>query len=196
VVKTAADCANSNQCFAGQRHVLENYYDRGRRCLDAAKSNFPAPPAQGTGLQAWDASPPADAPRLVGSSGSAEEHRALGLRSTVLLGEQRSPGASFGASGTPIAVLLDIDGKVASPVARGAPQVLALANGQPLPPMMRGGGSWPAGPKIGEQAPPVELNDLDGTTVRLADFRGTTTLVLFWRPGCGFCQRMLPDLKA
>jgi thiol-disulfide isomerase/thioredoxin len=26
-------------------------------------------------------------------------------------------------------------------------------------------------------------------------FRGHETLVLFWNPGCGFCQRMLPDLK-
>ena len=27
-------------------------------------------------------------------------------------------------------------------------------------------------------------------------FRGHPTLILFWRPGCGFCQRMLADLKA
>ena len=30
----------------------------------------------------------------------------------------------------------------------------------------------------------------------LSDFKGRKTLVLFWNPGCGFCQRMLPDLKA
>jgi thiol-disulfide isomerase/thioredoxin len=24
---------------------------------------------------------------------------------------------------------------------------------------------------------------------------GSETLVLFWNPGCGFCQQMLPDLK-
>jgi hypothetical protein len=65
VVMTAADCANPNQCFGGQRHVLENYYDRGRRCLDAANSNFPAPPAQGTGLQAWDCISSFSAPNSV-----------------------------------------------------------------------------------------------------------------------------------
>jgi protein-disulfide isomerase len=32
--------------------------------------------------------------------------------------------------------------------------------------------------------------------VALADFRGQATAVLFWNPGCGFCQRMLPGLKA
>jgi thiol-disulfide isomerase/thioredoxin len=31
--------------------------------------------------------------------------------------------------------------------------------------------------------------------VELADFRGEETLGLFWNPGCGFCQQMLPDLK-
>ena len=30
----------------------------------------------------------------------------------------------------------------------------------------------------------------------LTDFRGHNTLVLFWNPGCGFCQQLLPDLKA
>jgi thiol-disulfide isomerase/thioredoxin len=41
----------------------------------------------------------------------------------------------------------------------------------------------------------VKLPDLEGHTVELADFRGQETLVLFWNPGCGFCQQMLPDLK-
>lgn len=49
---------------------------------------------------------------------------------------------------------------------------------------------------VGKAAPPLELPDLDGRTVRLEDFRGNKTVVLFWRPGCGFCKRMLPDLKA
>jgi peroxiredoxin len=54
----------------------------------------------------------------------------------------------------------------------------------------------PAGPKVGEPAPDFSLPDLSGQTIHLSDFRGNTTLVLFWRPSCGFCQRMLPDLKA
>jgi thiol-disulfide isomerase/thioredoxin len=53
----------------------------------------------------------------------------------------------------------------------------------------------PAGPKVGEVAPEVKLSDLEGNTVELADFKGQKTLVLFWNPGCGFCQQMLPDLK-
>jgi thiol-disulfide isomerase/thioredoxin len=42
----------------------------------------------------------------------------------------------------------------------------------------------------------VRLADFKGNEVSLqADFEGEETLVLFWNPGCGFCQQMLPDLK-
>jgi peroxiredoxin len=49
--------------------------------------------------------------------------------------------------------------------------------------------------KVGEPAPELRLPDLTGKLVDLADLRGSKTLVLFWNPGCGFCQRMLDDLK-
>jgi peroxiredoxin len=54
----------------------------------------------------------------------------------------------------------------------------------------------PRGLKIREPAPQFELPDLDGKTVRLADFKGKSTLLLFWNPGCGFCTQMLDDIKA
>jgi thiol-disulfide isomerase/thioredoxin len=54
----------------------------------------------------------------------------------------------------------------------------------------------PEGPKVGEPAPEIKLDDLmSGKSVELKDFKGSETLVLFWNPGCGFCQQMLPDLK-
>jgi len=54
----------------------------------------------------------------------------------------------------------------------------------------------PAVAPIGQPAPKLALPDLTGKAVDLADYRGRETLVLFWNPGCGFCQQMLPDLKA
>jgi len=52
------------------------------------------------------------------------------------------------------------------------------------------------GPKVGEVAPEVRLPDLEGKVVSLQeDFMGEETIVLFWNPGCGFCQQMLRDLK-
>ena len=40
------------------------------------------------------------------------------------------------------------------------------------------------------------VGDLDDATVTLGQFRGKTSVVLFWNPGCGYCQQMLNDLKA
>jgi peroxiredoxin len=54
----------------------------------------------------------------------------------------------------------------------------------------------PTGLKIGDPAPEFSLSDLSGKLVHLSDFQGSQTLVLFWRPSCSFCQRMLADLKA
>jgi len=61
---TTAECP-SGRCFAAYREVLENAYDRGRRCLDAANAKFPAPPAQRAPLQAWNCIPKFSAPNFV-----------------------------------------------------------------------------------------------------------------------------------
>jgi peroxiredoxin len=145
-------------------------------------------------LKAWEAAPPIGAPKLlVVSTGTPEENRAMGLRSTVVLDPSFSAGNALGANGTPSAVLVGVDGRIASEVAAGAMGVLALAG-------VERGSSQPASsqavPDIGDPAPSIELPDLDGRMVNLSDFRGRETLVLFWNPGCGFCQRMLEDLKA
>ncbi|HET6207935.1 MAG TPA: TlpA disulfide reductase family protein, partial [Terracidiphilus sp.] len=48
---------------------------------------------------------------------------------------------------------------------------------------------------IGDPAPSLKLPDLNGRIVDLEKFSQKETVVLFWNPGCGFCQRMLPELK-
>jgi hypothetical protein len=69
---------------------------------------------------------------LVVSTGNLNENQALGLRSPVLLDEGFTVGPTFGANGTPMAVLVDAEGKIASEVAAGAPAVLALARSNPV----------------------------------------------------------------
>ena len=148
-------------------------------------------------IKAWEANPPEGAPKLLlVSTGAVEANREHGFNSTMVLDQGFSTGRQFGASGTPSAILIDAEGKIASRVAVGAPGVLALANNEdpataapPAPPA-------PKKPAIGEPAPAIKLNDLDGRQVSLAASRGTKTLVVFWNPGCGFCNRMLDDLKA
>jgi thiol-disulfide isomerase/thioredoxin/uncharacterized membrane protein YphA (DoxX/SURF4 family) len=79
-------------------------------------------------LKGWEARAPEGAPRLlVVSAGSEEANKEMGLTSPVLLDQQFASGRAFGASGTPSAVLVDAEGKVASGVAVGARAVLELA---------------------------------------------------------------------
>ncbi len=143
----------------------------------------------------------------------AQEH---GLKN-VLLQKDWEVSESYQVRGTPSAVLIAPDGKIASPVAGGAEGIRGLLSyavgeraqlpmqppqsqgeGQPCPNCGKVHAAAPtveAAQKVGEDAPEVKLPDLEGNTVELADFRGEETLVLFWNPGCGFCQQMLPDLK-
>jgi len=79
-------------------------------------------------LLAWEAEPPAGSPEwLFVSTGSAGQHRAAGLRSTFVRDDGSRIAASFGADGTPMAVAVDAEGRVASELVAGAPAVMALA---------------------------------------------------------------------
>lgn len=128
----------------------------------------------------------------------------------VLLQEDREVADAYQASGTPAALLVRPDGTIGSPLALGADAIRALItqttrrpflhtlpllapnNGHNCDAEIEAPGQLP----IGEPAPAFALPDLDGRTINLSDFRGQKTLILFWNPGCGFCQSMLADLKA
>jgi peroxiredoxin/uncharacterized membrane protein YphA (DoxX/SURF4 family) len=131
------------------------------------------------------------------SGGEPEENRAKssehGLRDVLL--EDGGVSDEYEVQGTPSAVLVRPDGTIGSSIAVGGEAIGALVT------YARGYAAAPreampeTGPKPGEPAPDLRLPDLEGDTVDLEDFRGEKTLVLFWNPGCGFCQQMLPDLK-
>jgi peroxiredoxin len=83
-------------------------------------------------LKTWEANRPKGAPKLlVVSRGTAEENRAMGLRSTVVLDDNFQAGSAFGAGGTPMGVVVDANGNVASEVAAGADAVFGLVGGRP-----------------------------------------------------------------
>jgi peroxiredoxin/uncharacterized membrane protein YphA (DoxX/SURF4 family) len=151
------------------------------------------------------------------SRGVPEENRAKATEhglTYVLLQKDREVAQAYRASGTPIAVIVQPDGTIGSQLAPGADAIAALVArtvGAPLPakpapaPAVavngngNGAAAAPARPvtlPIGTPAPVLRLPDVDGKIVDLADFRGHSTLLLFWNPSCGFCQRMLEDLKA
>jgi len=82
-------------------------------------------------LRSWESARPVTAPSLlVVSTGGVPENQGQGFTSPVLLDEGFRTGMAFGASGTPSAVLVGSDGRIASPVAVGGPAVLALARGE------------------------------------------------------------------
>jgi peroxiredoxin len=140
----------------------------------------------------------------------AQEH----ALKNVVLQKDWEVSESYEVRGTPSAVLISPDGKIASPVAGGEEGIRGLlsyavgerpqlpmqsqAQGQPCPNCGKIHAAAPtvgAAQKVGEEAPEVKLPDLQGNTVELVHFRGEQTLVLFWNPGCGFCQQMLSELR-
>jgi peroxiredoxin len=78
-------------------------------------------------LQDWDADSPTGAFTLVVvSAGTVEDGRAMGLRSTILLDPTGQAGGRFGANGTPMGIVIDARGQIASEVAAGAQAVFEL----------------------------------------------------------------------
>lgn len=146
-------------------------------------------------LKAWENDKPAGAPEVIlVSTGTVEANKAMGLTSTTVIDEGFATGRKFGATGTPSAILVDPTGKIASEIAVGGPNVIALASGKKPAPAAPAQRAEPP-TKKGDKAPDVKLKDLDGKEFDLQ--RHTTdTLLVFWNPGCGFCKRMADDLRA
>ena len=51
-------------------------------------------------------------------------------------------------------------------------------------------------PVVGSLAPDFTLTDLDGNSVRLADFRGQAVFLNFWATWCPPCRAEMPDIEA
>lgn len=153
---------------------------------------------------------------LLVTSGEAEEERKLarehGLECPILLqerGDHRAGLPAFAHHGTPVAYLLDADGKVAEPLAVGSQSVPALArravNADPANTentKKRLPGERPLsesriereGLKPGTPAPNFELPEVRGGKVSLAAHRGRKVLLVFSDPDCAPCEQLAPHL--
>ncbi|HEY1688422.1 MAG TPA: MauE/DoxX family redox-associated membrane protein [Solirubrobacteraceae bacterium] len=136
------------------------------------------------------------------SRGSADRNRAMleehGLV-YVLLDEDGSTFRAYEASGTPSAVVIDAEGRIVSPLARGTVEVRLLAariaSGRVV--AMSGSGSdqpWTLG--IGEAVPPLALPDATGRMTDLSRPHRGPRLIVLWDSHCPYCRRMLPQLQA
>lgn len=108
-----------------------------------------------------------------------DKARANGLVD-VLLDPEHMIAESYQYAGTPGAVVVTPEGKIGSAVAAGPQRIRALVQS--------------LAPRAAVTLPPFALPTLDGDTVTDADVRNTA--LVFWDPGCGFCQKMLPELRA
>ncbi len=128
----------------------------------------------------------------------------------MLLQSKLEVADAYEAYGTPMAVVIDTDGRIASPTVGGSDAIgtlVAQATRTSLevvqmPPSHghRNGNGDAAREReisqLGERAPELVLSGLDGERVALRDLYAQRTIAIFWNPGCGFCQQMLPALKA
>jgi peroxiredoxin len=128
----------------------------------------------------------------------------------VLLDPDHRVADAYRFDGTPGAALVDVGGRIAAPLATGAPAIFRLVGevvghvpASPAFPIVPDVPATPtvtpaarAGLDVGSPAPDVRLPTVGGGHAGLDDFRGRTILVLFWDPGSGFCQRLLPELLA
>lgn len=144
------------------------------------------------------------------SQGTAEENLAKVAAypniSTVLLQQDREVAEAYLVRGTPSAVAVRYDGSIFGPLAEGEDEVRDLifeltaeiVAQQPNPLLEdnqpKNGLAFPEPPKKGQPAPDLKLLDINGNLIKLSDFRGTPTLMLFWSPSCTHCEAMLRDL--
>ncbi|MFZ2107493.1 MAG: TlpA disulfide reductase family protein [Roseiarcus sp.] len=146
------------------------------------------------------------------TEGTAEDNGAKSAQrglSHVLLQQKREIAEIYQAWGTPAAVLIRPDGTIGSPVAQGAeairalvtqaigvaPRLLPAAGTADVANRQSESGKPSPAVKVGDRAPLLGFHDLDGKTVSMKDFHGRQTLLLFWNPACGFCQKMLEALR-
>jgi thiol-disulfide isomerase/thioredoxin/uncharacterized membrane protein YphA (DoxX/SURF4 family) len=163
----------------------------------------------------WQREHPRRLTVAVVGEGSAEANRPkaeeTGLRD-VLLQREREIAKAYDVGATPGAVIVYPNGLVGSPVALGAEEirgllgkVLELVAAAPIqlqgeltrePAAEDEPSAVARSIEAGQPLPHVLVTEFTGKKTPLGDLVHGTTLLLFWRSSCGFCQQMQPRIEA
>jgi peroxiredoxin len=193
--------------LAGERHKLQDF--RGRKlllvffnpgcgyCTKMAPelAALPVDGANGHAVPLVITTGTVEANRQV-----VEEHK---LRCPVLLDAKGEIGPRYRMTGTPTGYLIDEQGVIASPLAVGSVELLALleADAEPAKPRGKANRGLAAsklirdGLKADTLAPPFRLPRLDGGELALEDLQGKPVLLVFSDPECGPCNAVTPQLE-
>lgn len=106
----------------------------------------------------------------------------------VLLQRDREIAEQFGLLGTPTALIVRPDGTIGSTLAQAEAAIRDLV-ARWAPPKDT------TAPKPLDVAPAFTLPNLRGEMVTLGQFKGKPTLLMFWNPFCGFCERIARDVR-
>ena len=82
-------------------------------------------------VKTWEHDPPLGAPKLVVILQPTDgDRQVVSFRSDIVIDRDGAVARALGANGTPMGVLVDADGRIASPVAAGEAEVMELAQGR------------------------------------------------------------------
>lgn len=136
------------------------------------------------------------------SSGSVKENLdKFGGDKEILIEDERAVAISAGAKWTPTALLVNLDGRIASHLAAGDIAIHALVEKIEQTDLSQAfvyfthDHDHGRGTKIGESIPEFVLADLNGREVGTDHLKGKSTLVTFWSPTCPHCAKMAEELR-
>lgn len=119
----------------------------------------------------------------------------------ILLQEKREVAELFSAQWTPTALLINVEGKIASRLAAGDAAIRDLVEKIKAENLETGyffvenGESNNRPHVLGKIIPDFSVEDIKGNSFSKEDFYGKKTLVTFWSLSCPHCKNLIEDLR-